>query len=180
MSRLRYTGIAVAALALGGAAAWTVVTTHDAPAPSFVTAPAAEQGALPAATPSGRRSDHTDRAGHRAVAPVPAAPATSPGTAAGRPRTHGTPAPFVQTFAAQPGRARIKPGKSPKTPVRVAPMVDGCDRNYGTKAQCVPINYPKGVTDRCAWLTAHGFTRVAVVGKDRQHLDPDHDKIACD
>jgi hypothetical protein len=184
MSRIRFTGIAVAAVALCGAAAWTVVAGQQEPVARMAGTPAAEQGALPADTAD--RGGRTDRSDHQRA--VPPAPATEPAAglaattepAGKRPKPHGTPAPFVQSFAAQPGRARIKPGRSPKTPVKVAPTVDGCDRNYGTKAQCIPSTFPQGVTDRCAWLKAHGFTAVKVVVKDRQKLDPDNNKIACD
>ncbi|WP_436533650.1 hypothetical protein [Actinoplanes sp. HUAS TT8] len=179
MSRLRFTGIAVAAFALCGAAAWGVTSGRQDTA--IASTPAAQQGVLP--VQEAQRADHTDRSGKRAPATTAAThaspSASAPSSNSKRPRTYGTPAPFVQTFAAQPGRTRIRPGKSPKIPVKVAPTVDGCDRNYGTKAQCIPLNYPAGVKDRCAWLKAHGFTGIKVVAKDRQNLDPDRNKIAC-
>lgn len=149
MSRLR---IAFAGLALCGVAAWAVASTVDEPPPAtFVGTAAVERGALPANT--AQRTERTDRAGKREVAPVPAA---TTGSAA---RTYGP-----------PGRTRIRPGKSP---------VDGCDRNYGTKAQCIPSSYPKGVKDRCSWLKEHGFTGIEVVADDDQKLDPDRNRIAC-
>jgi hypothetical protein len=58
--------------------------------------------------------------------------------------------------------------------------VDGCDHSYGTRAQCIPWTFPAGVTDKCAWLTAHGYQRIPVAGPDRQHLDPDRNGAACD
>ncbi|AEV85042.1 hypothetical protein ACWT_4018 [Actinoplanes sp. SE50] len=175
MIRIRFAGIAVAAAAVCGAAAWTVTGSPSSfagspasfvsPSASFAGSPdpvgdvpgAAAQSASPQ-----RREENTSRSGSGA-----------------RPRPHGAPAPFVQQFAAQPGRARVRPQKSPKTPVKVAPTVDGCDRNYGTQAQCIPLVYPTGVTDHCAWLAAHGFTHIKVVGKDRQKLDADGNGTAC-
>jgi hypothetical protein len=62
----------------------------------------------------------------------------------------------------------------------VAPTVDGCDRNYGTRAQCVPLKYPQGATDPCDWLRARGFTGLKVAVKDPQKLDPDGNRTACD
>ncbi|BCY10264.1 hypothetical protein [Actinoplanes sp. L3-i22] len=174
MSRLRFAGIAVAALALTGAAAWTVGAGQQKP---VMSTPAAQLLASPAAPAD--RTDRTDRAGDRAPVPPSSPAATTASSSAKKPRVYGTPAPFVQTFAAQPGRTRIRPGKSPRTPVKVAPTVDGCDRNYGTTAQCVPLTYPKGTSDRCAWLKAHGFTGLKVVAKDPQKLDPDRNRIAC-
>ncbi|WP_436535807.1 hypothetical protein [Actinoplanes sp. HUAS TT8] len=69
--------------------------------------------------------------------------------------------------------------KSPTAPLKVPAFVDGCDHNYGTATQCVPLTFPAGVTDKCAWLAAHGFTDLIVAGKDRQRLDADADGIAC-
>jgi hypothetical protein len=66
------------------------------------------------------------------------------------------------------------------------PFDDGCDHNYGVAGQCVPANFPPGVTsvtDKCAWLHQHGFTGsipIAPGGVDRQGLDPNHDGLACD
>ncbi|GIF08283.1 hypothetical protein [Actinoplanes siamensis] len=180
MSRMRLTAIVLAAATLCGAAAWTVVA--DQSDARVASTPAAAQGRLPV----GRADrDGRQRAGLGAAPAPPVSSATPVASAtpvtesAVRPRAHAAPAPFVQSFAGQPGRARIKPGRSPKNPVKVAPTVDGCDRNYGTRAQCVPLNFPKGVRDRCAWLKAHGFSRVKVVVEDRQKLDPDRNGIAC-
>lgn len=89
-------------------------------------------------------------------------------------------APFVQQFAAQPGVKPLRPQASPKTTVNVTPNVDGCDHNYGTKTQCIPLTFPDGVTDKCRWLKEHDFTAVLVAGEDRQKLDSDHDGTACD
>jgi hypothetical protein len=64
--------------------------------------------------------------------------------------------------------------------VAVPVNVDGCDHDYGLASQCVPTTYPPGVTDRCAWLLAHGYGPLPIVGADRQQLDTDHNGIACD
>jgi len=87
--------------------------------------------------------------------------------------------PFVQGFAAQPGVKPLKPVPSPTTTLKVAPNIDGCDHAYGERTQCIPWTFPPGTTDKCGWLAAHGYTGVKVVGPDRQKLDPDADKIAC-
>ncbi|ROO88717.1 hypothetical protein EDD29_6395 [Actinocorallia herbida] len=60
---------------------------------------------------------------------------------------------------------------------------DGCDPAYGEPTQCVPWVFPDGITaysDKCLWLKINGFGEVRVVGTDRQRLDPDKNKIACD
>jgi hypothetical protein len=69
---------------------------------------------------------------------------------------------------------------SPTATVSEPIGIDGCDHDYGTFNQCVPLTYPAGVTSRCAWLLAHGFGPLKVVGTDREHLDTDHDGVACD
>jgi hypothetical protein len=58
--------------------------------------------------------------------------------------------------------------------------IDGCDHGYGEPTQCIPWTFPPGTTDKCVWLTAHGFGAVRVLGTDRHHLDPDGDGLACD
>lgn len=85
-------------------------------------------------------------------------------------------APFIQRFAE--GSAAVAPPeqKSPAVPA----FVDGCDRDYGTRAQCVPLSFPAGVTDKCSWLAAHGFTGLTVAGRDVQRLDADENGTACD
>jgi hypothetical protein len=87
--------------------------------------------------------------------------------------------PHVQAFAQQPGVSALSPLPSPTGTNPVEAHIDGCDRNYGTPAQCVPWTFPAGTTDACGWLAAHGFGPLAVVGTDRQGLDRDADGIAC-
>jgi hypothetical protein len=96
-----------------------------------------------------------------------------------RPNPHAAAAPFVQRFAAQPGIRPLPPRSSPTAKVRVPATVDGCDRNYGEKTQCIPLKFPPDATDKCDWLAAHGFEHIRVVGTDRQKLDHDHDGVAC-
>lgn len=105
----------------------------------------------------------------------------SPGSPAASPVTPTAgPAPFVQTFAAQPG-VRPQPAlPSPTSTRSIAINIDGCDHAYGTRTQCIPWTFPAGVTDKCAWLASHGYVRVPVNGVDRQKLDPDGNGTACD
>jgi hypothetical protein len=68
-------------------------------------------------------------------------------------------------------------------PVPVPQGYDGCDHDYGVITQCVPWRFPNGITevsDKCEWLRLNGFHDLAVVGLDRQGLDADRNKIACD
>jgi hypothetical protein len=61
----------------------------------------------------------------------------------------------------------------------MAPGVDGCDHGYGEVTQCVPWQFPPGVTDGCAWLLDRGYGPLEVHGDDRHNLDPNDDGIAC-
>jgi hypothetical protein len=127
-----------------------------------------------------------------AVPPSPSAPPSAAATTRAAPgppsaadkRATAMPAvsarPHLQPYALALGGALHPPLASPTTPVAQPITVDGCDHDYGTPNQCVPITYPAGVTDRCAWLLAHGFGPMKVVGTDTEHLDIDHNGIACD
>jgi hypothetical protein len=169
MKRVKLAALILAVTGLAGGATWAAgarstagpVWSEPAPVPGEL---AAAKAPVPAAAPASA-----------VTGPARKAPAPTPDAA----RKHATPAPFVQDFAAQPGVQRQKPKGKPTAPVKVAPTIDGCDRNYGTIAQCIPIAFPRGVTDKCDWLTGHGFKALKVVGKDRQRLDPDHNGIAC-
>ncbi len=57
---------------------------------------------------------------------------------------------------------------------------DGCDHNYGAPDVCVPWQIPAPRGKACAFLLANGFHALTVYGTDRQHLDTNHDGIACD
>ncbi|MDI6101788.1 hypothetical protein QLQ12_24505 [Actinoplanes sp. NEAU-A12] len=185
MSRTRLAALALAAVALTAGVGWVSLTGND-PGTIRTTSVAAE-GGLPdiAPTPGGPGTDP----GAGPAAPGAGGPGSTGQTrelaaagqqAARAPARRATPAPFVQPFAGQPGVTRQKPKRKPTAPVKVAPTVDGCDRSYGTIAQCVPVRFPPGVTDKCAWLRDHGFPALKVTGPDRQGLDPDRNGSACD
>jgi len=134
-----------------------------------------------AAAPAPRPTDTTWPLGVTAPsAAPPSAAASSTRVASPAPVPPGSAAPFVQAFANQPGVPAQAPLPSPTAKLSMAPNLDGCDHDYGTVAQCVPWTFPAGVTDKCAWLQEHGFVHLKVVGTDRQHLDPDGDRVACD
>jgi hypothetical protein len=144
--------------------------------PSAVAGPASPVQASPAPRPT----DSTWPLADQAPAPAPASASASASAKQTAPAASVSPAPFIQTFAAQPG-VRPQPAlTSPTATLAVKADVDGCDHAYGTKTQCVPATFPPGVTDKCAWLAAHGFVDLKVVGADDQHLDPDKNGIACD
>ncbi|WP_214107767.1 hypothetical protein [Acrocarpospora catenulata] len=90
------------------------------------------------------------------------------------------PAPRILPFAAKPGPSKARVAKRPEK-VAVTAFADGCDRTYGTIAQCVPVSFPKLAKgeSKCAWLAARGFPPLAVHGKDRQKLDSNQDGVAC-
>jgi hypothetical protein len=172
-------GLVLAAAVAIGAVAWGVAARPEQGRTVWNTSAAAHEKAVPAETSKAKTSK-------KKASEKPKPQSTRPGKRQdwpenrGRPGPHGTPAPFTQTFAAQPGVTRQKPRRSPTTPVRVAPTVDGCDHNYGARGQCIPVTYPEGTTSRCAWLHDHGFDAVKVVGADRQKLDPDKNGVACE
>ena len=181
MSRTRLATLALAAVALAGGVTWAL-TAGPQPGTSR-TASVAVRGVLPstAPTPGGPGAGRdTGAAGIAGKHPEKATAGQSAGRLPTDPARHPTPAPFIQTFAGQPGVTRQKPKQKPTTPVKVAPAVDGCDRAYGTIAQCIPVRFPAGVTDKCAWLRDHGFKDLKVTGRDRQNLDPDRNDTACD
>lgn len=74
-------------------------------------------------------------------------------------------------------------GRSKRQPKGVPADAGGCDFHYGAPTQCVPTVFPDGIeeyADKCLWLKVNGFTGpIQVHGSDRQKLDPDGDKIAC-
>jgi hypothetical protein len=87
--------------------------------------------------------------------------------------------PYIQPFAQQPGIAPQPTLAPPSGPAAPLEHVDGCDRAYGTGAQCIPRAFPPGVTDKCAWLDERGYGPLAVHGEDRQRLDRSGDGTAC-
>jgi hypothetical protein len=165
MTRAGLTATIVGALAVLAIGVWAVATPgrHSAsPAGTAASAPAphpAESTAFPAAPPP---SPATSSAPH----PSPARAAAVE--------------PFVQTFADQPGVRPLPRLPSPTARLSQPVNIDGCDHGYGERTQCIPWTFPPGTTDKCAWLKAHGFEEVKVLGTDRHHLDPDGDGLACD
>lgn len=113
--------------------------------------------------------------------PVPADPgaplALPPGVT---PQTPPEPH-VITTFAGQlqgPRRGAGPPGRGLSVPVR--PDIDGCDRNYGEAAQCVPKTLPGGQTDLCAYLAQRGFKGVRVKGTDARGIDRNGNGVVCD
>jgi hypothetical protein len=172
MTRTRIAALILAAVALAGGTTWAFAAEPETA--RFGATEMAAQQVLPVVASPGPTVTGPAAA---KKAPETRAEAT---TAPARPGKHAAPAPFVQTFAAQPGITRQKAKRKPTAPVKVAPTVDGCDRNYGTVAQCVPVRFPAGVTDKCAWLRARGYQNVKVAARDRQGLDLDRNGIICD
>jgi hypothetical protein len=154
----------LAALAMLGVLVWAVVipARRDAAAPAVAVIPAPPVDVT-----------------RPWAAPVPAA-GSSAAPAAPTPAPAAKAEPFVQDFAQQPGVKPLKRLPSPTARLSMPVNVDGCDHAYGAPTQCIPWVFPAGTTEKCAWLAAHGFTAVKVVGKDRQKLDPDGNGIACD
>jgi hypothetical protein len=89
----------------------------------------------------------------------------------------------VQTFADDPGEAepaRATPKNPRKSGVKVAEGYDGCDHTYGEISQCVPWTFPAMArSERCDWLSEHGFGPLTVHGRDRHKLDTNRDGVAC-
>jgi hypothetical protein len=144
-----------------------------------------QPAASPAAAPVAPAPRPTDSTWPRLAAGPSATPSVPPTSAAPGAPSSTAPAgptaePFVQNFAGQPGVRPRKPLPSPTTTHFVRPNVDGCDHNYGGITQCVPWTFPAGTTDKCLWLADRGFRDLRVAAADRQKLDPDGNKIACD
>ena len=156
LSALVLAGLAVAAFSRPGALPSSALTPAGSPRPV----------PPPASGPPPER---------RSAGPVPQTSSSASAGPAG-----GAAAPFVQTFAAQPGVKPLPKLPSPKSRLSMPAFADGCDHAYGNRVQCVPLTFPAGTKDKCAWLKDRGFAEIAVVGADRHGLDPDGDKIACD
>jgi hypothetical protein len=135
-------------------------------------APPVAAAPTPHAEPTAAYSTPAAPAGPAAIA----SPVAVTNSAAAPPKAD----PFVHNFARQPGVKPLKPRPSPTARLSMPVNVDGCDHAYGEPAQCIPWAFPAGTTDKCAWLAAHGFTAVKVVGTDRHNLDRDGNRVACD
>jgi hypothetical protein len=172
--------IVVAVIAATAALSWVIAVParpHAAPAAPAPAAAAPTDSTWPRYVSSPSPSTTPGQSGGP-VAPPTGLAATPP---TGGAVAHTADAqPFIQSFAGQPGVAPLKALPSPKQTISVAANIDGCDHAYGLPTQCVPWTFPAGTTDKCAWLAEHGYTKLRVVAADRQKLDPDGDKIACD
>lgn len=157
-------------LVLGAAGFWTLNRPATAPVSA---APAPTGYPWVVSPPSGEPVTSTAPSGAAAPAGTAAAPQAmaNPG---------GEAEPFVQTFADQPGVKPLPKLPSPTSTRSMPAFADGCDHGYGDRNQCIPLVFPDGTTDKCAWLADRGFTKVKVAGDDRHKLDPDGNGIACD
>jgi len=170
MTWLRRTAILLGVLGVLGLGGWVLAAAGyqpDSPPAALLAS------ASPSVSPSAAAPSAPALSASAAPAPTTRPSSSSPAAAA-------TVGPFVQTFADQPG---VRPQPALPSPTATLPIranIDGCDRNYGSVSQCVPWIFPPGTTDKCAWLAAHGFKDLPIVGSDRQHLDPDGNGTACD
>jgi hypothetical protein len=95
---------------------------------------------------------------------------------------HAAPAPDINTnFASGLGGQVVKSHKG-ETNFKAFAGDDGCDHNYGNGnvGVCVPWVIPVPHGQACAFLLGNGYGALKVYGTDRQHLDTNHDGIACD
>lgn len=83
--------------------------------------------------------------------------------------------PYIRDFANDLSGEVHSPLPTPET-FSHGPNIDGCDRGYGVRGECVPYNFPSGVADtpeaKCAWLASHQFRALEVPGEDRHGLVP--------
>ncbi len=83
--------------------------------------------------------------------------------------------PYVRAFADDLQGTVLTPLPSPE-PFSYGESVDGCDHDYGVAGECVPYNFPPQVVDgaaaKCAYLGAHHFHDLELVGTDRHGLAP--------
>ncbi|GAA1743928.1 hypothetical protein [Luedemannella helvata] len=103
---------------------------------------------------------------------------TTPPVRTGSPPQSRGPKPFVQGFATGTRKPRA-PVASPTAKLTLPVGQDGCDHNYAGPNACVPLTFPRGVRDTCAWLREHGYPPLKVVGRDTHRLDRDADGLAC-
>ena len=131
--------------------------------------------AAPPTAGAGRGAD-TPGADVRVATPAPTVTGTPPPAAA----SSNIPGPHLQPYALDLAGSAHPAQAQPTAPLAEPISVDGCDHDYAKPNQCVPTTYPAGVTDRCAWLLSHRFGPMTIVGTDREHLDTDHNGVACD
>jgi hypothetical protein len=182
--RLRWAAVLAATIVVASAVLAVILTGGGGRSAPSAATPAGRSG-VPADA-AGARSGSTSGSGSAAGSSGSASTTIAgAGGAVGGAAGGGSPgaagasaAPHIMDFAA--GSTRT-PEKLPTAdvPSSVSSTIDGCDRNYGTAAQCVPLTLPNGATNWCAWLAAHGYTNLRVVGVDDKHLDPKGTGIAC-
>lgn len=159
---------ALGVLVIGAAGFWTL--NRPAAVPAAEAAPAPTGFPWVVTPPSAAPADE----------PAPAASASASAGPQVTANPGGEAEPFVQTFADQPGVKPLPKLPSPKAKRSMPAFADGCDHGYGDRNQCIPLTFPDGTDDKCAWLAERGFTKVAVNGEDRHKLDPDDNGVACD
>jgi hypothetical protein len=65
-------------------------------------------------------------------------------------------------------------------PKSTGALASGCAVGYGAAgAQCVPARRPGNRPLTCTYLVTQFPDGVTVTGRDRLHLDPNHDGLAC-
>jgi hypothetical protein len=146
-------------------AAGVVGSTPVAPPPDTAVAPGS---AVPGAvSPSAPQSAPPSAALLATPAPPPGSPST--------PEPH-----IITTFADQLQGGRTPVPRRGLQPVPVRSDVDGCNRDYGTAAQCIPKALPGGQGDICSYLAKRGITGVKVRGADRKGIDRNRNGVVCD
>jgi hypothetical protein len=79
-----------------------------------------------------------------------------------------------------PGVAQALGAVNGRQTVKLPARVSGCDPNYGTANQCVPMTIPGSTPEaRCAWLKSMGFGALQVVGSNRQDLPENAGGFVC-
>jgi hypothetical protein len=100
------------------------------------------------------------------------------------PDTVPSESPTIEPYATAPEEKAVTASpEAKKSPMLVPKNFDGCDHSYGEISQCIPSTFPGGLTSpaqKCKWLAGHGLPHPKVLGNDSQHLDADHNKVACD
>lgn len=146
MTKALATGLLLGAVASACAAPQT---SQDPAALTVLTTTAAANAPHPLTTVPGVRIGVQIPA-PTAVPSTPQATATVAGTATATATATGT----------------LLPAKPRPTPVKVT-SVDGCNRDYGTAAQCVPLFAPGHKPVTCAYLQSSGlFAKPLVVVRD--------------
>ena len=76
--------------------------------------------------------------------------------------------------------AQVKDVKPGAVEVAVPVHMNGCDTNYGTANQCVPLTIPGSTSAaKCAWLKGMGFGQLQVAGTNDQSLPENAAGYVC-